>query len=94
VGLAAWAGLRPALVSLAAVYGLAILVFGMTQSRLLPGSGHWVVELLHLLVGIGGMILAMRLARHVREHPRAPRQGRGLSSASPVHSSSPNDQYS
>lgn len=94
VGLAGWAGLRPALVALAAAYGLVIPVFGMTQSRLLPGSGHWIVELLHLLIGIGGMILALRLARHVREHPRAPRQSRGLSSARPAHSSSPNDQYS
>jgi hypothetical protein len=94
VGLAGWAGLRPALVSLAAGYGLVTPVFGMMQSRLLPGSGHWIVELLHLLIGIGGMILAIRLARYVREHPRAPRQGRGLSSASPVHSSFPNDQYS
>lgn len=94
VGLAGWAGLRPALVSLAAAYGLVIAVFGMTQSRLLPGSGHWIVELLHLLIGIGGMILAVRLTRHVREHPRAPRQGRGLSSASPLHSSSPSNQNS
>jgi hypothetical protein len=92
VGLAGWAGLQPAPVVLAAGYGLVIPVFGMTQSRLLPGSGHWIVELLHLLIGIGGMILALRLARHVREHQRAPRQGRGLSSASPVPSSSPDDQ--
>jgi hypothetical protein len=94
VGLAGRTGLRPALVSMAAAYGLVILVFGMTQGRLLPGSGHWIVELLHLLIGIGGMILAARLARHVREHARAPRQRRILSSASPVPSSSPSNQNS
>jgi len=70
VGLAAGAGLRPVLVVLAGGYALMILVFGMVQTRLWPGPGHWMVQLAHLALGIGGMILAMRLARQVREHPR------------------------
>jgi hypothetical protein len=89
VGLVAWAGLRPAFAAFAAAYALAIPVFGMTQARLLPGPGHWIVQLLHLLVGIGGMILAMRLARHVREHPRASHRP-AVSSAGPMHLSSRN----
>jgi hypothetical protein len=92
VGLAAWAGLRPVLAALVAAYALAIPVFGMAQTRLLPGPGHWTVQVLHLLIGIGGMILAMRLARHVREHPRAP-GGRAVSGASSAPLSS-RDLYS
>ena len=92
VGLAAAAGLRPVLVALAAAYGLVIPVFGMVQTRLWPGPGHWMVQLLHLVIGIGGMILAIKLASHAREHPRTP--GRpGVTGASPSHLSSEN-QYS
>jgi hypothetical protein len=32
-------------------YGVLVVVFGMRQSGLLPGSYHWVIQLLHLLVG-------------------------------------------
>ncbi len=76
VGLAARAGLRPGLVVLAAGWGLGILLLGITQARLLPGSAHWIVEVLHLLVGIAGMILAASLARYVGEHPLAHRPRR------------------
>jgi hypothetical protein len=67
-GIAARAGLRPLLVVLAVGYGVIIPIFGMNQQRLLPGSAHWVIEVLHLLVGIGGMVLAARLARFIRQH--------------------------
>jgi len=87
VGAAAAAGLRPAFVALAAGYGLVIPVFGMVQTRLWPGPDHWIVQLLHLGIGIGGMILALRLASHVREHPRTPgRPGVAGASRAPLSS--------
>ncbi len=55
----------------AAVTGLIALVLGMTQDSLLPGGAHWVIQVLHLLVGmaaagpgemIGGRLRRKRLA--------------------------------
>jgi hypothetical protein len=69
--LAAVAGLRWTYVLAAVAWGLVVPVFGMLQMRLLPGPGHWIVEVTHLLIGVAAMVVAARLARFVREHPRA-----------------------
>jgi hypothetical protein len=54
-----------------AVLGLIALVFGMVQTSLLPGSSHWIIQILHLLIGmaavasgetIGGRVRRVRLA--------------------------------
>ena len=39
---------------------------GLTQSQLLPGDAHWVVQVLHLLVGLVAMGLAQDLAARTR----------------------------
>jgi hypothetical protein len=55
----------------AAVLGLIVAVLGFTQTSLLPGSTHWVIQVLHLIVGmaaiasgemIGGRLRRNRLA--------------------------------
>lgn len=59
-----------------ALWGAVVLVFGMTQARILPGPYHWVIQVLHLLVGG----LAMGFARSLGERMRkaaAPRAGAG-----------------
>ena len=54
-----------------AILGLIALVFGMVQTSLLPGSSHWIIQILHLLIGmaavasgetIGGRLRRARLA--------------------------------
>jgi hypothetical protein len=65
-GLAWRAGARPALVALAAGWGVLTVQLGMRQGGLLPGSFHWVIEVGHLLVGVVAMGLAGRLAATVR----------------------------
>jgi hypothetical protein len=65
--LAARAGVRPPLVALAAVWGLVVAVFGLTQTRLLVGSAHWLIEVLHLLVGVAAVGMAEGLAARVKE---------------------------
>ncbi len=54
-----------------AILGLITLVFGMVQTSLLPGSSHWIIQILHLLIGmaavasgetIGGRVRRVRLA--------------------------------
>jgi hypothetical protein len=53
------------------ILGLIVLVFGMVQTSLLPGSSHWIIQILHLLIGmaavasgetIGGRVRRVRLA--------------------------------
>jgi hypothetical protein len=60
--LAARAGVQPGMAAVAVVWGLAVLVLGLTQRELLPGSAHIVIEVLHLLLGLGAIGLAERLA--------------------------------
>jgi hypothetical protein len=55
-----------ALVLTTVVWGVVVLVFGMVQSRLLPGRIHWAVQVAHLLMGIIAMGLAGRLQMAVR----------------------------
>src|SRR4028118_2140938 len=53
--LAARAGVNRGLVTLAVVWGLIVPLLGLTQGQLLPGDYHWVVKVVHLLVGRGAM---------------------------------------
>lgn len=66
-GLAARAGVTPGLVWLAAIWGLIVPVLGLTQTRLLPGGTHWVIQVLHLLVGLAAIGLGQILAARIRE---------------------------
>jgi hypothetical protein len=60
--LAARAGVEPRLVAVAAVWGLLVPIVGLTQTNLLTGSLHWLIQVIHLLLGIGLIGLAERLA--------------------------------
>jgi hypothetical protein len=65
-GLAARAGVHPAFVALAIVWGLIVPILGLTQERLLPGDAHWVIQVLHLLVGLGAIGQAEGLAARIK----------------------------
>ena len=47
--------------------GLVGAVLGLTQTQLLVGSAHWLVEVLHLLVGIAAIGMAEGLAARTKE---------------------------
>jgi hypothetical protein len=64
--LALRAGVPAGLVAGAAVWGLIVLVVGLTQRELLVGSAHWVIEVIHLLLGIGLIGLAENLATRAK----------------------------
>ncbi len=56
------------------VYALIVPIFGLTQSRLLIGNMHWLIQTAHLLVGLGALALMggistryLRLKRPVAE---------------------------
>lgn len=63
--LAAVAGVNFGLVALAFVWGLIVAALGLTQTRLLPGDAHWLIQVLHLLVGITAIALAQILAMRI-----------------------------
>jgi hypothetical protein len=62
-GLAAVSGVNLGLVALAIGWGLIVPILGLTQTQLLPGSGHWLIQVLHLLVVLGAIGQAENLAR-------------------------------
>ena len=60
------AGVPAGMVAAAAVYGLIVPIVGLTQRELLVGSAHWVIEVIHLLLGIGLVGLAENLATRAK----------------------------
>ncbi|MDQ2997149.1 MAG: hypothetical protein M3R61_08860, partial [Chloroflexota bacterium] len=64
--LAARSGTSLGLIALAISWGVVVVALGMMQSRLLPGDAHWVIKVLHLLVGIGAVGIAERLAGSIK----------------------------
>jgi len=51
------------------VWSLIVPALGVTQLSLLPGAGHWLIQALHLLVGIIAMGLGHSLARRIGRRP-------------------------
>jgi hypothetical protein len=73
--MAARSGISLGLVALGSAWGLIVVALGMTQNQLLPGDAHWVIKVLHLLVGIIALGIAERLAGSIkRSGMPAPRQ--------------------
>jgi hypothetical protein len=71
-GLAAGAGVSPGLVALGLAWGLVVPVLGLTQTRILPGDFHWIVQVVHLLVGVIGAGIGDMLANRIGERHSAP----------------------
>ena len=64
--MAARAGVPGGLVAGAAVWGLLVPIVGLTQRDLLPGSAHWVIQVVHLLLGLGLLAMAENLATRAK----------------------------
>ena len=45
------------------IYALVVPAFGLTQSMILVGNLHWLIQAAHLLVGIGAMVLVQRIEK-------------------------------
>lgn len=76
--IAATAGVNRGLIALAFVWGLITPALGLTQTRLLPFDGHWIIQILHLLVGITAIALAQMLARMTRRAWQSRQAGEGV----------------
>lgn len=53
------------------LWSLIVPALGVSQVRLLPGSAHWVIQVLHLLVALIAMGLGHALARRIGRRPVA-----------------------
>lgn len=51
------------------VWSLIVPALGATQLRLLPGADHWVIQVIHLLVGLIALGLGHALARRIGRRP-------------------------
>ena len=59
-------GARPSTVAGAAILGLIVLLLGLGQNGLMPGSLHWVIQVVHLLVGMSGIGMAEMIGGRLR----------------------------
>ncbi|MGY2896024.1 hypothetical protein [Deinococcus sp. UYEF24] len=55
-------GVAPGLLVLAIVWGLVVPAIGGMQLKLLPGDQHWVIQVFHLLLGVGAIALSEIIA--------------------------------
>jgi hypothetical protein len=55
----------------AGILGLLVLGLGIIQPSLMPGSGHWVVQVVHLLLGMAAIGLAEMIGSRVRRNQMA-----------------------
>ena len=53
------------------VWSFVVPAIGVTQLQLLPGADHWVIQAVHLLVGLIAMGLTASLARRIGQRPAA-----------------------
>lgn len=58
---AAKAGVERGLVAFAAVWGLVVIGFGASQTKILTGDQHWIIQVVHLLIGLVAVALAEQL---------------------------------
>lgn len=49
------------------VYAIILPIFGAFQATMLVGDPHWLIQTLHLLVGLGALALAGTLGTRYRE---------------------------
>lgn len=69
--LAARAGVSIGLVALAIAWGLVAPALGLTQAGLLTSGWHWIIQVIHLLVGLGAIGLAEALGTRIKARQRA-----------------------
>jgi hypothetical protein len=65
--LASRAGAPKRLVRVAFLWGAIVLLFGLTQQSVHSGPARWVVQVVHLLLGLGGLGIAGVLGKKARE---------------------------
>lgn len=68
--LGAVAGVGWGTVALAILFVVIVPILGLTQERILPGPTHWLIQIVHLLLGLGAIGLGEALARRTKARLR------------------------
>jgi len=76
-------GVGVGIIALAVIWGLVAPILGLSQEHVLTGNGHWIIQILHLLIGLGIIVLGERLAMLIKGGAQ-PRPASPLGSASPA----------
>jgi len=63
------AGVPAGLAVLAFAWGLLVVALGLTQTNLLVGSAHWLIQVLHLAVGVSAIGIAEGLGVRIKSAP-------------------------
>ena len=63
---AARAGVSTAMVVLVVAWSILLPVLGLRQAQLLPCPAHWVIHVVHLMVGIGAIAQAEILSMQIK----------------------------
>jgi hypothetical protein len=67
---AARTSVNTGLVAFAIAWGLVAVVLGLIHERLIPGQAHWIIQAMHLLVGLVVIGLAERLAILIKQRSK------------------------
>lgn len=59
------------MVGVALVWGLLVVIVGVKQASLLPGPSHWVIQVVHLILGLGAMGLGEVLGARIKRSAAA-----------------------
>jgi hypothetical protein len=51
----------------AGVWGAVVIVVGLTHDSILTGGWHWVIQVVHLLLGLGAVGMAEGLGRRIKQ---------------------------
>jgi hypothetical protein len=65
------AGISTGMVIFTVVWALILPVLGMAQANLIPGPGHWIIAVVHLLFGIGAIGMAETLGARMQKQTSA-----------------------
>jgi hypothetical protein len=80
IAIAARSGVPMNIVAFAAGWSLVVVILGLAQEELVPGSWHWSIQVLHLGISMGAIWWGRRLAGLIRQAraTASPANERGL----------------
>jgi hypothetical protein len=62
------AGVPVGLAASTAVIALVVIALGMTQTSILPGPNHWIVQVVHLLIGVSAVAMGEAIGGRMRRN--------------------------
>jgi hypothetical protein len=68
-GVAIKAHVSGGFIALGVIWGIIVVWLGMAQTTMMVGSTHWVIRVLHLLVGLAAMGIGENMAKRIKATP-------------------------